>query len=248
MSVTGEGRSRGVAPEGADSDEIAAYIESNRSELDRNLSRLEERLSPRGMLDMVVDRMREGAGVEYVKGLRDSVVRNPLPVALTAVGVAWTALSDRYPAGHHPSQAHAGEGGRMHRTGERLSTGARHAGGQARELMGKGQERLHSIQERAGAWRGAAAARSRESARRAEEFSREHPLVLAGAGLTLGAILAALVPTTRAEEEYLGPTRDRLVEGAGEAVSSAAERARDTMEQRGQEQGQDREGGPSDDG
>lgn len=230
MSMTGEGPPHGVAPRGADTDEIAAYIESNRADLDRTLSRLEERMSPRAMLDMAVDRMRDGAGVEYVKELRDSVVRNPLPVALTVVGVAWTALSDRYPARAQPDEGGNGPG-----AGERLASGARHVGGQAREFMDRGQGRLHAMQERAGAWRGAAAERSRESARRTEAFAREHPFVLAGAGLTLGAVLAALLPTTRAEEEHLGPLRDRLVEDTGEALAGAAERARETMAVSGDE-------------
>ncbi|WP_162888069.1 hypothetical protein [Sphingomonas mesophila] len=68
---------------------------------------------------------------------------------------------------------------------------------------------------------------AREAARRAgrsagEQFD-EAPLIALGGGLALGALIAALLPTTRRERELLGPVTDRIKDSAAAAADAARE-------------------------
>ena len=49
----------------------------------------------------------------------------------------------------------------------------------------------------------------------------ETPLIALGGGLALGAIIAALLPTSRREKELLGPVTDRIKDTAKGAAASA---------------------------
>jgi hypothetical protein len=78
---------------------------------------------------------------------------------------------------------------------------------------------------------GAMLDRASESAGRiadqvADTFER-HPLLVGAIGLMAGALIAALLPPTRAEDEWFGPTRDELWNQAEEAGQETASRVRD---------------------
>jgi Protein of unknown function (DUF3618) len=60
-----------------------------------------------------------------------------------------------------------------------------------------------------------------------DAFER-NPLVVGAVGLLAGALIAALLPATRFEDELVGTTRDQLWEQAQEAGQDAITRARDT--------------------
>jgi hypothetical protein len=49
----------------------------------------------------------------------------------------------------------------------------------------------------------------------------DNPLIALGGGLALGAVIAALIPTSRRERELVGPYADRLRDRASEAVTAA---------------------------
>ena len=68
---------------------------------------------------------------------------------------------------------------------------------------------------------------ARETARRAgrtagNQFG-EAPLIALGGGLALGALIAALLPTSRRERELLGPVTDRIKDTATSAAEAARE-------------------------
>jgi hypothetical protein len=52
------------------------------------------------------------------------------------------------------------------------------------------------------------------STRGVTNFMQEQPMVLAGLGIALGAVIGALLPTTEIEERYIGPTAESLKEQA----------------------------------
>ncbi|HET9355237.1 MAG TPA: hypothetical protein VFO42_03620 [Sphingomicrobium sp.] len=68
---------------------------------------------------------------------------------------------------------------------------------------------------------------ARDAARRAGRSASDQvgdaPLIALGGGLALGALIAALLPTSRRERELLGPVTDRIKDTA----TSAAQAARD---------------------
>jgi hypothetical protein len=57
-------------------------------------------------------------------------------------------------------------------------------------------------------------------------------LALAG-GLAAGAVLAALLPTSRKEREMLGPVADRIKSSAGDAVSAAKDAGQARLDELG---------------
>lgn len=66
---------------------------------------------------------------------------------------------------------------------------------------------------------------TRESAsdatRRAADTIAEAPLIALGAGVAIGALLAALLPGTRREREILGPYGNRVAGAARDAADAA---------------------------
>jgi Protein of unknown function (DUF3618) len=110
--------------------------------------------------------------------------------------------------------------GRAQRAREGMDRAARAARRRAREAASAG---------RRSAWS------ARRQARRAgsgfSHLIEERPLVVGLAGLAIGALLGALLPATRREDEWMGETRDDLARRARAEVGKAervAERAFDT--------------------
>ena len=64
---------------------------------------------------------------------------------------------------------------------------------------------------------------ARRAGRSASNQVGDAPLIALGGGLALGALIAALLPTSRRERELLGPVTDRIKDTA----TSAAQAARD---------------------
>lgn len=193
------------APSDADVYEAEQYVEASRAALDATLMRLQRRVSMQGMTESALDSLRYGDGARYARNLKESVVRNPLPVTFSVLALVWTALAERHP------RSEAGNGrGPLHGLKEASEHGAGRLRASAREWMEQGRGGVHTARSRMQQWRGAAAERSRESALQARHFSHEHPLIVAGAGLTLGAVIATLLPPTRMEDRQLGGIRDTM--------------------------------------
>ena len=78
-------------------------------------------------------------------------------------------------------------------------------------------------------------ARGRASAagRRAGNAFEEAPLVALGAGLAAGALIAALLPTTRRERELLKPYGDRVAGAARDAAGAARQAGSEKLRELG---------------
>lgn len=117
----------------------------------------------------------------------------------------------------------------------------------ASELAGSAYESASEVGTRAGATAAEAYDRAREAVERSAEsaahgtrglakFVRDEPLVLAGLGVALGALIGALLPMTKAENRAMGAASDQLKRDAREAVreqwehgKAAAEDVRDKV-------------------
>jgi ElaB/YqjD/DUF883 family membrane-anchored ribosome-binding protein len=62
------------------------------------------------------------------------------------------------------------------------------------------------------------------------QFCKSQPLVLAGIGMALGAILGALIPPTEAEDRLMGETSDEMKDQARNAAGDQIERAKSATE------------------
>ncbi|HTO65028.1 MAG TPA: DUF3618 domain-containing protein [Bradyrhizobium sp.] len=63
------------------------------------------------------------------------------------------------------------------------------------------------------------------------DFCREQPLVLAGVGLAMGAIIGALLPASDAEDRLMGETSDRAKQRTRDIASQQVEAARASAKQ-----------------
>ncbi len=76
---------------------IEDNLERTRSRMDARLSELQERLSPGQVLDDLMTYFRGSEGAEFGRSLLDSVKSNPLPAALTGIGLTWLMAANQHP-------------------------------------------------------------------------------------------------------------------------------------------------------
>ncbi len=72
---------------------IERDLDQTRSRLGNHLSQLQDRLSPGQVLDDLMGYFRGSEGAEFGRNLLDNVRGNPMPVAVTAIGLAWLMAS-----------------------------------------------------------------------------------------------------------------------------------------------------------
>ncbi len=83
---------------------IERDLEQTRSRLDGHLSELRGRLTPGQVVDDLLGYFRGKEGAEFGRNLVDSVRGNPLPAALTGIGLTWLMASNPRPAAGATSQ------------------------------------------------------------------------------------------------------------------------------------------------
>ena len=215
-------------------EQIQADIQRTRRDLDQTLTQLERRLEPRRLVDQGIDYVRDHGAVEYLSNLGKAAKDQPLPLALVGVGLAWMMMTNGRSASGRADGPSLGEG--IHEAaaeaGSRIREGvgslhsrASELGGAVNQVMsetrGAAQRTSQSLSEAADATM-ARAAQVGDATRRGAQKVRsgydhlvnEQPLALGAIGLALGAVLAAAAPRTRQEDEWMGDSSDRLVDGA----------------------------------
>ncbi|MBV9980866.1 DUF3618 domain-containing protein [Bradyrhizobium sp.] len=100
---------------------------------------------------------------------------------------------------------------------------ARQTASQAADAIRGGAGAITDSLQRTAAATKAAGQRTLQSGGALVDFCREQPLVLAGVGLAMGAIIGALLPATDAENRVMGQTSDRAKEGMREFASQQVE-------------------------
>jgi ElaB/YqjD/DUF883 family membrane-anchored ribosome-binding protein len=86
----------------------------------------------------------------------------------------------------------------------------------------------HQIAEKAARTGEQARMAGRQVKDTATELLHEQPMLMAGIGLALGAAIAALLPTTRVEDEWMGETSDSLKKQIGKTAAQQFETAKNT--------------------
>lgn len=94
-------------------EELEREIEQTREEIDRTITQLQQKLAPHTLVHKAlastdVKSALRSAGSEtadVAASLGRTMSSNPLPVLLTAVGIAWLAFSAKAPRHHHRKRA-----------------------------------------------------------------------------------------------------------------------------------------------
>ncbi len=93
----------------SDPDRIERDLDQTRSRLGSHLSELQSRLSPGQVVDDLMGYFRGSEGADFGRSLLDSVRANPIPAALTGIGLAWLMASNPR-AGQAPASLGGGLG------------------------------------------------------------------------------------------------------------------------------------------
>lgn len=206
-----------------DTRELQQDIAQTRTHLDATLNAIEQRLAPSQLMEEGLDYLRHSGAREYVSNLGHAAKSDPLPLALVGVGLAWLMISNGRRG--DTSQAYtlhsAEDGSNGSGLGDRAA-GVRDAVGDLGSKVAAGtRDTVQRLSDTAAAAReraqrvGEATRAGRERVRGAYDYLvNDQPLALGAIGLAVGVMLAASVPRTRQEDEWLGSTSDRLKDDA----------------------------------
>lgn len=232
-------------PETRDPEDLERDIDRTRSSLGRTMDELENRLSPGQLVDQALSMGRQHGG-EFAANLGRSVENHPLPLLLTAVGIAWMMMSSN--ESRPPRRAaYSPSGGRLEDAKDRLETakerlhGGMESARSAASAVGDSASRARhaigdSVSHTGERVRYAGERMRMQGDRVREGFGRmldEQPLLVGAIGIAIGAALGAILPRTASEDRLMGDTSDsaarRLKERATEAYEDVRDRASEMM-------------------
>ncbi len=259
-----------------DSKQIESDLDRTRAWVTETLEAIQHKLNPDELANDAWSYFRSSGGGEFTSNLGAVIKNNPVPATLIGVGLAWlmmsgrsgsarpsdfsrsrdygkfgsTASSDKVAERMSQSSGSDDEsGGAVSSARDKVSGAAHWAGSGVASMTDQGQDRSQQLSQ--GASRMGAA--GRQQAERAKSvFDRminEQPLVLGAIGVAVGAMLAAGLPETQAENEMMGEKRDELMSRAKEKgqeqlgkARQVAESARDAAQQQAEREGVTGEG------
>jgi hypothetical protein len=181
---------------------------------------------------------------EFVHDLGNAVKQNPLSAALIGMGMVWLFASRSQASGGTRSirgvadaaqDVWRGASSNLQSTSEGVQSGissvssaVRDRAQSASNVVGEaGSEFAATVTDRAGEIPEFLGSAFDEARTNLSEMFRRQPLALGAVGLAIGAAVAASLPTTEAESEYLGETsgvvKEKMSEIAGEKVQQATE-------------------------
>lgn len=211
-----------------------------RADMDRTLDALERKFSPGQMLDRSVGYLRDHGG-SLARNVGDTVKQNPIPVLLTAAGLAWligssirsrSQSADLYDDPY--GDEYSSEPGLRQRVGAKLHEGAEavsekfHAGTDAAQRTWRSSTTAAS--SRVSRTMQATRARAQQVQQRATTMLDEQPLVIGAIALAAGAVLGAAIPTTQYENRTVGAVRDRTLDKAKAAGEREYQNLRSKLE------------------
>ena len=143
------------------SEEAEREVEASRTELNRTVEALKDRMTPGQLFDEAV-RMSGGAGQQVMAKFLDQAKANPMPLAVMGVGLAWLMTSNNRPSGYGERRSFApADGSAMtyYDTGadgegltDKVSGAMSGVGDRAADMAGSAK---HAISGAAGSARGA---------------------------------------------------------------------------------------------
>jgi ElaB/YqjD/DUF883 family membrane-anchored ribosome-binding protein len=166
--------------------------------------------------------------------LMQKVKHHPIPAALAGVGLAWLAFAngdDRSGGEYGYGYEYEGTGRYGTAPGAGIAPDMRGKYDEAAEAAGDLADQGRELASRAQHYAGDAADEIRWRGRRAQNqlqrMLRDNPLMVGAAAVVLGAAVGMALPETEQEREWMGDTRDTLMDRAQEMAKSAASRVQE---------------------
>jgi len=222
---------------------IEREIDEQRAHISQIVDALGSKFTPGQMLDQALTLVK-GNGSQFFGNLGTTVRNNPVPTVLTTVGLCWLMLGQ-----NHPPRVGYRVGPDQDSTGwsEGLANGLGSAKEHLHDTTDSLRDGFHQLKDKASHLAdglGASASQARHTARHTgerlahssqelgDQFSRllkEQPLMMAAAGIALGAMLGAALPTSSTEQRVMGRTSADLADKAKRTARQGYETVRDTV-------------------
>jgi len=188
---------------------------------------------------------------DFVRDLGDAVRRNPMSAALIGMGVMWmfsgriAGLSGQAARSTGLDRVPDVAGDAFGAAGSYVKSGARAVGDSVGSVAGTvqdsaaavvdkatqfGREQADAVAEYTRSLPGFGADMIGEARSNLAELFRTQPLALGALGLAIGAGIAAALPATDLEAEYLGEAADTVKEKAQQFATEQASRAKAAAE------------------
>lgn len=224
-------------------------INAKRASINNIVDSLESKFTPGQLFDQALA-YTKGNGGEFFENLGTTIKNNPLPTALTGLGLAWLAINQNKPFNPGATRTGSGLGDKISEVIGQVTGAVSQAGnklhGASEAALAKGQDlkgKAANLTQRTGDSIDSTANNVSDGAQQAahmlgdqaaqlkgqfDTLLKEQPLVLAAVGIALGAAIGAAFPSTSKEDELMGEARDRAfakARSAGEEVYSTAREA-----------------------
>jgi ElaB/YqjD/DUF883 family membrane-anchored ribosome-binding protein len=215
-----------------------AEIERTRADMGETVDAIQQRLSPEGLKEQAKDRVREST----VGRAMETVRANPVPAALTGLGLTWLFMSARrgssgqtryrsrvydydYPPRYEDRTTSTPSAGRaVERARDKVGETASQAQDRAGQVASQAQDQVSRLGDQA----------QYQTRRAGDEFQRvlrENPLTVGALAAGVGAAVGLAVPQTTKEHEVMGEARDTVVEKAQEKAEEAQEKVQRVAEE-----------------
>lgn len=216
-------------------DQLERTAETHRAHLTGHISALAEAVNPEATAKRAVGQTAD-LGQTVAKALFDGAMRAPSGVALIGIGAAVIALSsgratDMRSSGHRPMENYddrLARADRQMKAREQAQSGrfaTSTSASRLRKSLDKGLDKL-SPEARARVTEARIKVidaqeklerQARRTAQQASEAHQSQPFLTGALVAGIGALIGALLPSTKAETELMGATRDKMMRDA-EAV------------------------------
>jgi len=239
---------------GADrnSDQIRSDIDRTRADMDETFNALESKLTPGQILEEAWGLFKGGSSAGASKLV--AVVReHPLPSAVIGLGAGWLLVESsrrsesrgsRYDQDYDGYDYGSGEAWkRESQSGlaaakdkvkevagnarETVSNAAGTVGEKAEHLKDQALDLGHQAQDKALKLKRQAKSQVRRARTGFWETMEANPLLVGAATLALGIVAGLAIPSTDVEDEWMGETRDQLVDQAKELGQEALEKGKE---------------------
>lgn len=74
-------------------EEIESEIQQTRLRVDDTIDAIQDKLSPSQLMEQAIDYFRHSGSADFASNLGEAIKRNPVPVTLVGVGLAWLMMS-----------------------------------------------------------------------------------------------------------------------------------------------------------
>lgn len=225
---------------------IEREIDAQRASIGNIVDALESKFTPGQVFDQALSFMQSN-GTTFLTNLGTSVRNNPVPAVLTSVGLLWLMMSQNRPPTARPSYRVGSDQDKaaewvdgladgfdsardsLHQTADTLKEGYQTVKGKAAHLgdsLGDATENISHAVHTAG---DRLVRSSQVMSNQLSQLLKEQPLMVAAAGIALGAMLGAALPSTATEQRYLGKTSAGLTDKVKQQAREGFEAVRDTV-------------------